>query len=87
MLGKTAHKNFAGAMPTGHLLQPLPVATVPSLLLKLPQLLPQLHLHLHLHLLLPQRLRLLHLLPHLHPQLPPKSLTLLTLSLTSTKLC
>ena len=72
-------------MPTGHLLQPLPVATVPSLLLKLPQLLPQLHLHLHL--LLPQRLRLLHLLPHLHLQLLPKSLTPLTLSLTSTKLC
>ena len=72
-------------MPTGHLLQPLQVATVPSLLLKLPQLLPQLHLHL----LLPQHLRLLHLLPHLHlhPQLLPKSLTLLTLSLTSTKLC
>lgn len=72
-------------MLTGHLLQPLPVATVPSLLQKLPQLLPQLHLHL----LLPQRLRLLHLLPHLHlhPQLLPKSLTPLTLSLTSTKLC
>ena len=84
MLGKTAHKNSAGAMPTGHLPQPLPAAMVPSLLLKLPLL-----LHQQQKLLQHQHLRLLHLHLHLHlhPLLPPKSLTLLTLSLTSTKLC
>ncbi len=74
-LGKTVHKSCAGALPTGRLLRPLLVATVPSWLLKL-----HLHLLLLLLLLLPLVLRPLHphplLLHHVqlprHLQQPPK---------------
>ena len=78
---KTVQPSCAGAMPTGHLLLLLLVATVPSLRPKL--------LRLHLHQLPKLHQHLLQGLLHLHqPQLlPQKSLTLQTLSLTLTNQC
>ena len=76
-------------MPTGHLPQPLLAATVPSWPSQL--LLQQLQLLQLLQLVLPLQLQqhpLLLLLPHVQQlllqQQQPKSLTLLTRSLTST---
>ena len=70
MPGKAVTKNFAGAMPTGHLLQQRQVATVPSWLQKLLQL--QLQLPRLLLQLLHQLQKLLLQSQPLHQLLLPK---------------